>query len=73
MTMTTSPPKTPRLGPHSRVFVRRSLGDHIDGRSREGRFLRHFEKEMVAQLGGSPSTAQALLVRRVARARCRWK
>jgi hypothetical protein len=44
------------------------IGDAIDGRSREGKFLRKCEAELVAQTGGEPSFAQRLLVRRIARA-----
>jgi hypothetical protein len=56
------------LGPHSRVLRRGVLGDAIDGRSKEGRFLRHCEAGLLAQLGGEPSFAQRLLIRRVSRA-----
>ena len=44
------------------------IGDAIDGRSREGKFLRKCEAELVAQVGGQPSFAQRLLIRRIARA-----
>ena len=37
-------------------------------RTREGRFLKHAEAQLAAQLGGSPSFAQAILIRRAARA-----
>ena len=40
----------------------------IDGRSREGRFVRRIEAELIQQLGGVPSFGQLLLVRRAARA-----
>jgi hypothetical protein len=56
----------PRVGPYCRVFSRGSLGE-IDGRSREGKFLRRIEAELTAQVGGSPSFAQSLLIRRAAR------
>jgi hypothetical protein len=44
------------------------LSDRIDGRSRAGKFLRRVEQELLGQLGGEPSIAQTLLVRRAARA-----
>jgi hypothetical protein len=44
------------------------IGDAIDGRSREGKFLRKCEAELIAQVGGKPSFAQRLLIRRIARA-----
>jgi len=56
------------LGPHCRALRRGVIGDAIDGRSREGKFLRKCEAELVAQTGGEPSFAQRLLVRRIARA-----
>jgi hypothetical protein len=63
--------KLPRLGPESRVLRRGVLGDQIDGRSREGRFLLKCESELVAHVGGSPSFTQRLLIRRLARAMLR--
>jgi hypothetical protein len=55
------------LGPTSKAFRNGALGDRVDGRSREGKFLRRVEAELVAQIGGEPSFAQELLIRRVAR------
>ena len=46
------------------------LGDRVDGRSREGRFLTKIERELTRQVG-QPSFAQALLIRRLARAALR--
>ena len=43
------------------------LGD-IDGRSKEGRFLKTIESDLIQQVGGSPSVGQQLLIRRIARA-----
>jgi hypothetical protein len=63
-----SEPKPKSFGPHSRAFRAGALGDRIDGRSREGRFLRKVEAELVAQIGGQLSFAQTLLIRRIARA-----
>jgi hypothetical protein len=68
MTMATSVPIPTRLGPHCRALRRGVIGDAIDGRSREGKFLRKCEAELVAQVGGHPSFAQRLLIRRIARA-----
>jgi hypothetical protein len=62
----TLPAKTRRIGPYSRAF-RSALGDQFDGRSREGRFIRKVEAEIVAQLGGTASFVQLSLIRRVAR------
>jgi hypothetical protein len=39
----------------------------LDGRSREGRFLRQAERELLDQIGGEPGFAQRALVRRAAR------
>ena len=56
-----------KIGPHSRTLCRGAIGRSIDGRSAEGRFLRAFEAQMTAHIGGAPSTAQALLISRLAR------
>jgi hypothetical protein len=63
--------KLPRLGPESRTLSRGSLGDTVDGRSREGRFLLRVERSLVEQVGGAPSFTQTLLIRRLARAMLR--
>ena len=47
------------------------LGDKVDGRSREGRFLTTIERELVAQVGGKPTFTQQLLIRRLSRAMLR--
>lgn len=62
-----SSPKIRPLGPYSRSLHRGAIGDSLDGRSREGRFLRQAERELLAQIGGEPTFAQKLLVRRVAK------
>jgi hypothetical protein len=64
--ITSSSPRT-RIGPYSAAFTRGSVGDTIDGRSREGRFLRRVEAELLAGVGGEPTFAQSLLIRRAAR------
>jgi hypothetical protein len=55
------------ISPHCRALRRGSLGESIDGRSREGKFLQKCEVELIAQIGGEPSFAQMLAVRRIAR------
>ena len=67
MSMNASPSNTRAVGPHCRALTRGSLGDEFDGRSREGKFLRKCEAELTAQVGGSPSFGQKLLIRRIAR------
>jgi hypothetical protein len=62
-----SPRKLRALSSESRLFRRGVLGDRVDGRSREGRFLTKCERELVAQVGGAPSFTQRLLIRRLAR------
>jgi hypothetical protein len=71
MTTSASAPNRTSIGLYSSAISRGSLGDAIDGRSREGKFLRKCEAERVAQVGGLPSFAQRLLIRRVARAMLR--
>jgi hypothetical protein len=66
MTTDALPAKTRRIGPYSRAF-RSALGTQFDGRSREGRFIRKVEAEIVAQLGGTASFIQMSLIRRAAR------
>ena len=56
-----------RLGPHSRAIDRGSVGWSIDGRSREGRFLRAYEAMLKEHLGGHPSTVQVQMIHRAAR------
>lgn len=67
MTRGDSQAKIKALGPHSRALTRGAVGAGVDGRSREGRFLRQSEKELLAHIGGEPSFAQRLLVRRIAK------
>jgi hypothetical protein len=59
--------KTKRIGPYCAAIRRGALGDKINGRSPEGKFIRKVEAELTAQLGGSPTFAQTILIRRVAR------
>jgi len=62
-----SPRNAARLGPHSRAIDRGSVGWSIDGRSREGRFLRAYEAMLAEHVGGKPSRVQAEMIRRCAR------
>jgi hypothetical protein len=55
------------MKPYCKSLTRGSLGSDIDGRSREGKFLRRIEAELVEQLGGDPTFAQMLAIRRIAR------
>src|ERR1700722_3498059 len=66
MTIASSTSVTTRRGPYCKALSCGSLGE-IDGRSKEGKFLRRVEGELVSQLGGEPSFAQRLLIRRAAR------
>lgn len=61
-----SPENRPLAGAYSKPLRRGVLGD-IDGRSKEGKFLRTIESDLVEQVGGAPSVAQSLLIRRIAR------
>ena len=56
-----------RLGAYSRVIDRGVIGDHIDGRSREGRFLRSYEAMLREHVGGKPSVVKRQLIQRAAR------
>jgi hypothetical protein len=64
------PRKLRQLSAESRVLRRGVLGDRVDGRSREGRFLTKIERELTAQVG-KPSFTQKLLIRRLSRAMLR--
>lgn len=61
------PTKVRLFGPQSRALARGAVGDDVDGRSREGRFLRQAEQSLLNQLGGDLSFTQLALVRRAAR------
>jgi hypothetical protein len=56
-----------RLGPQSKAIDRGAVGWSIDGRSREGRFLRAYERMLAEHVGGRPSRVQAELIRRASR------
>jgi hypothetical protein len=57
----------PGLGPHSRVIDLGAIGDIVDGRSREGRFLRSYEAMLVEHVGGRPSIVQRAMISRASR------
>jgi hypothetical protein len=65
--MDMSKPKIANRGPYCRALrTGGAIGQAHDGRSREGKFLRKIEAELLAQLPDY-SFAQQLLVRRIAR------
>jgi len=49
----------------ARKLHRGVVGDTIDGRSIEGRFIRNLEAEMIKHIGGEPNIGQRLLIDRV--------
>ena len=54
------------VGPYSRLIDRGALGA-INGSSREGRYLRDYEKRLLAHVGGTPSVTQRALITRASR------
>src|SRR3954452_3274407 len=64
-----SPTDRRRLGPYSRKLQRGAIGDLVDGRSAEGRFIRNLEAELTAHVGGSPTITQRLLIDRIIKVR----
>jgi len=58
-----------RFGPYSKRLHRGAIGDLVDGRSAQGRFIRHLEAELIAHVGGEPTIAQRLLIDRIIRLR----
>ena len=67
MLTVTSKKRKERYGPYCRALQRGSVGSVIDGRSLPGRFLRRIERELEHQVGGAPTFAQRLLIRRISR------
>jgi hypothetical protein len=55
------------LRPHSRTLRRGVIGAAIDGRSKEGRYLKAVEADLTTDLGGPPSMAQTIAIHRCAR------
>jgi hypothetical protein len=49
-------------GKNSRVIDRGAVGGLVDGRSREGRFLRTYERQLTEHVGGNPSPVQQQLI-----------
>jgi hypothetical protein len=49
------------------MLSRGVIGAGIDGRSKEGRYLRAIEAELVDHLGGQTSTTQRIAIHRAAR------
>jgi hypothetical protein len=64
-----SPKDRRRLGPYSRKLRRGAVGDCVDGRSAEGRFIRDLERQLIDHVGGAPSVTQRLLIDRVIKIR----
>src|SRR5437764_846053 len=58
--------RKPPAGP-APAIRRGVVGIAIDGRSREGRFLRTYERALIEHVGGSPSVVQRQLIHRAAR------
>ena len=58
-----------RLGPYSRRLQRGAIADLYDGRSADGRFIRHLEAELTQHVGGAPSITQRLLIDRIIKVR----
>jgi hypothetical protein len=56
-----------QLGPYSRALDRGAIGFEIDGRSREGRYIRAFEHQLTQHIGGNPNMAQRVIIGRAAR------
>jgi hypothetical protein len=54
-------------GPYSRSIDRGAVGGLIDGRSREGRLLRQYERQLLDHVGPNPSVTQRCLIQRAAR------
>ena len=57
------------LGPYSRRLQRGAVGDHIDGRSILGRFVRDLESQLVEHIGGRPSVTQRMVIERLIKTR----
>jgi hypothetical protein len=62
-----SPPERKRVGPYSRGLHRAAIGQCVDGRSREGRFLRAYEAMLSRHVGNGASSVQRALITRAAR------
>jgi hypothetical protein len=60
-----------QVRPYSRILDRGAIGSlgRLDGRSVQGRLVRHLEAELVAHIGGNPTIAQRLLIERIIKMR----
>ncbi len=52
-----------RIGPYSRALA----GGYVDGRTREGRFIKRMTGELNRHVGGEPSVAERALIGRIVR------
>jgi len=62
-----SRPRGGQIGPYSKLIDRGAVGAAIDGRSREGRYLRAYEAMLVEHVGGRPSIIERAMIARAAR------
>jgi hypothetical protein len=53
--------KHKRIVTYSRALTRGVIGDSISGRSREGRYLRALERDLLDQHGGVPTVSSCAL------------
>jgi hypothetical protein len=60
-------PRGGGIGPYSKPIDRGALGAKLSGRSREGRFLRAFERQLLDHLGHEPNTIERALIARASR------
>src|SRR5947208_17161985 len=58
--------KRGEIGPYSRSIDRGAIG-RVSGRSREGRFLRGYERMLLEHVGGQGSVVQRAMITRAAR------
>jgi len=58
-----------RFGPYSKRLHRGAIGDLVDGRSAQGRFIRHLEAELIVHVCGSPTIVQRMLIDRTIKIR----
>ena len=58
---------TTQLEPTAFLLKKGALGETIDGRTREGKFVTQIEAELLASLNGQATAAQKLAIRRISR------
>lgn len=56
-----------RTGPHSRTLRRGVIGNHIDGRSELGRFIRELETQLFEHVGPNPPLPVKLHINSIVR------